>query len=68
MKKFSVGHEQEQRNEHITDLETTDVRRGNTGQNMKNFAIENKMLRHAHKWLISSFKLKRDSITTPCFS
>ena len=68
MKNLSVGHEQEPRNENITDLETTDVRRGNTGQNEKKFAIENKILQQAHKWLICSFKLKRDSIMTPCFN
>ena len=35
---------------------------------MKNYAIENKMLKHPQKMLISSFKLKNGTLITPLFN
>ena len=35
---------------------------------MKNFAIENQMLKHPQRMLISSFKLENGTVTTPLFN
>ena len=46
----------------------TDVGGSDIGDHMKNYAIENEMLRHPQRTLISSFKLENGTVIIPLFN
>ena len=48
-------------------FKNTEVGRNDIGEYMHNYAIENDLLKHPQRLLISSFKLKNGSIITPLF-
>ena len=48
-------------------FKNTEVGRNDIGEYMQNYAIENDLLKHPQRLLISSFKLKNGSIITPLF-
>ena len=49
-------------------LKNTEVGRNDIGDYMKNYAIENEMLKHPQRMLISSFKLENGTVITPFFN
>ena len=49
-------------------FKNTDVGRNDIGEYMQNYAIENDLLKHPQRMLISSFKLENGSIITPLFN
>ena len=49
-------------------FKNTEVGRNDIGDYMKNYAIENEMLNHPQRMLISSFKLENETITTPLYN
>ena len=49
-------------------FKNTEIGRNDIGDFMKNFAIENKMLKHPQKMLISSFKLENGTVITLLFN
>ena len=49
-------------------FKNTDVGRDDIGDYMKNYAIENEMLKHHQRMLISSFKLENGTVITPLFN
>ena len=49
-------------------FKSTDVGRDDIGDYMKNYAIENEMLKHPQIMLISSFKLENGTVITPLFN
>ena len=46
----------------------TEIGRNDIGEYMQNYAIENDLLKHPQRKLISSFKLQNGSIITPLFN
>ena len=48
-------------------FKNTEVGRDDIGDYMKNYAIENEMLKHPQRMLISSFKLENGTVITPLF-
>ena len=46
----------------------TEVGRNDIGEYMQNYAIENDLLKHPQRMLMSSFKLENGSIITPLFN
>ena len=44
------------------------VGRNDTGDHMKNYAIESEMLKHPQRMVISSFKLENGTVITPLFN
>ena len=46
----------------------TEVGRNDNGDYMKNYAFENRMLKHPQRMLISSFKLENGTVITPLFN
>ena len=48
-------------------FKNTEVTRNDIGDYMKNYAIENEMLKHPQRMLISSFKLENGTVITPLF-
>ena len=49
-------------------FKNTEVGRNDIGDYMKNYAIENEMLKHPQRMLISSFKLENGTVITPLFN
>ena len=49
-------------------FKNTEVGRKDIGEYMQNYAIENDLLKHPQRMLISSFKLENGSIITPLFN
>ena len=49
-------------------FKNTEVGRDDIGDYMKNYAIENEMLKHPQRMLISSFKLENGTVITPLFN
>ena len=49
-------------------FKNTEVGRNHIGDYMKNYAIENEMLKHPQRMLISSFKLENGTVITPLFN
>ena len=49
-------------------FKNTEVGRNDIGDYMKNYAIENDMLKHPQRMLISSFKLENGTVITPLFN
>ena len=49
-------------------FKNTEVGRDDIGDYMKNYAIENEMLKHPQGMLISSFKLENGTVITPLFN
>ena len=49
-------------------FKNTEVGRNEIGDYMKNYAIENEMLKHPQRMLISSFKLGNGTVITPLFN
>ena len=49
-------------------FKNTEVGRNDIGDYMKNNAIENEMLKHPQRMLISSFKLENGTVITPLFN
>ena len=49
-------------------FKNTEVERDDIGDYMKNYAIENEMLKHPQRMLISSFKLENGTVITPLFN
>ena len=49
-------------------FKNTEVGRNDIGEYMQNYAIENDLLKHPQRMLISSFKLENGSIITPLFN
>ena len=49
-------------------FKNTEVGRNDVGDYMKNYAIENEMLKHPQRMLISSFKLENGTVITPLFN
>ena len=49
-------------------FKNTEVGRNDIGDYMKNYAIENEMLKHPQRMLISSFKLEIGTVITPLFN
>ena len=49
-------------------FKNTEVGRNDIGDYMKNYAIENEMLKHPQRKLISSFKLENGTVITPLFN
>ena len=49
-------------------FKNTEVGRDDIGEYMKNYAIENEMLKHPQRMLISSFKLENGTVITPLFN
>ena len=45
-----------------------EIGRNDAGDYMKNYAIENEMLKHPQRMLISSFKLENGTVITPLFN
>ena len=52
----------------LSIFKNTEVGRNDIGDFMKNYAIENEMLKHPQRMLISSFKLKNGTVITPLFN
>ena len=50
------------------NFKNTEVGRNDIGEYMQNYAIENDLLKHPQRMLISSFKLERGSIIPPLFN
>ena len=48
-------------------FQNTEVGRNGIGDCMKNYAIENEILKHPQRMLISSFKLENGNVITPLF-
>ena len=48
-------------------FKNTEFGRNDIGEYMKNYAIENEMLKHPQRMLISSFKLENGTVITPLF-
>ena len=49
-------------------FKNTEVGRNDIGEYMQSYAIENDLLKHPQRMLISSFKLENSSINTPLFN
>ena len=49
-------------------FKNTEVGRNDVGDYMKKYAIENEMLKHPQRMLISSFKLENGTVITPLFN
>ena len=49
-------------------FKNTEVGRDDIGDYMKNYAIENEILKHPQRILISSFKLENGTVITPLFN
>ena len=49
------------------NFKNTEVGRNDNGALMENYAIENEMLKHPQRMLISSFKLENGTVITPLF-
>ena len=49
-------------------FKNTEVGRNGIGDYMKNYAIENEMLKHPQRILISNFKLENGTVITPLFN
>ena len=48
-------------------FKNTEVGQKDTGENKQNYAIENDLLKHPPRMLLSSFKLENDSHNLPLF-
>ena len=49
-------------------FKNTEVERNDIGEHLKNYAIENELLKHPQRMLISSFKLENGTVITPLFN
>ena len=49
-------------------FKNTEVERNDIGDYMKNYGIDNEMLKHPQRMLISSFKLENGTVITPLFN